>query len=63
MGIRKKVTNNGYLPANWQTFLRCSENKTELFSKELTNNFHIILLVMTEGVHSNTSLELNDLIT
>ena len=38
----------------------------ELFSfltKELTNNFHSNLLVITKGemVHSNTPLELNDL--
>ena len=30
-GVRRKVTSNGLLPNNWATFLRCSENKTELF--------------------------------
>ena len=30
VGVRKKVTANGLLPRNWTTFLRCSENKTEL---------------------------------
>ena len=31
VGIRRKVTSNGILPKNWATFLRCSENKKELF--------------------------------
>ena len=30
-GVRQKVTENGILPSNWKTFLRCSENKKELF--------------------------------
>ena len=30
-GLHKKVKPNGYLPNDWSTFLRCSENKTELF--------------------------------
>ena len=30
-GIRRKVTDTGLLPKNWITFLRCSENKKELF--------------------------------
>ena len=30
-GVRKKVTLNGSLPSNWSTFLRCSDNKRELF--------------------------------
>ena len=30
-GVRRKVTENGILPSNWKTFLRCSENKKELF--------------------------------
>ena len=30
-GVRRKVSGNGVLPNNWQTFLRCSENKSELF--------------------------------
>ena len=31
-GVRRKVTLNGLLPNNWATFLRCNENKTELFA-------------------------------
>ena len=31
VGIRRKVTSNGILPKNWAAFLRCSENKKELF--------------------------------
>ena len=30
-GVRRKVTENGILPSNWKPFLRCSENKKELF--------------------------------
>ena len=30
-GVRRKVTENGMLPNNWRSFLRCSENKKELF--------------------------------
>ena len=31
LGIRRKVHDKAPLPTNWRTFLRCSENKTELF--------------------------------
>ena len=30
-GIRLKVTSNGRLPKDWKSFLRCDENKKELF--------------------------------
>ena len=30
-GVRRKVTENGILTSNWKIFLRCSENKKELF--------------------------------
>ena len=30
-GVRRKVTENGILLSNWKKFLRCSENKKELF--------------------------------
>ena len=30
-GIRLKVTSNGHLPKDWKSFLRCDENKKELF--------------------------------
>ena len=31
-GVRQKVTENGRLPSNWKTLLRCSEHKKEPFS-------------------------------
>ena len=30
-GVHRKVKPNDYLPNDWSTFLRCSENKIELF--------------------------------
>ena len=30
-GVRRKVTSSGPMPKNWKSFLRCSENKIELF--------------------------------
>ena len=48
LGVRRKVTNNGLLPGNWATFLRCSENKAELFpflsEVAITNISHKLLL-------------------
>ena len=51
---------------NWSTFLRCSENKLEMFSfltAELTQRVETKLLVMTDGenVYSNGVLDLNNL--
>ena len=37
-GIQWKVTENGILPSNWKTFLRCTENKKELFPFLSTKN-------------------------
>ena len=65
-GVRRKVTSNGPLPVNWSTFLRCSENKLELFSfltAELSHRVKNYILVMTDGgnVYSNGVLDLNNL--
>ena len=30
-GVCRKVTGNCLIPTNWMTFLKCSENKAELF--------------------------------
>ena len=30
-GVRRKTIVNGALPGNWSTFLRCDQNKSELF--------------------------------
>ena len=30
-GVRRKVTADGVLPKNWNSFLRCNDNKKELF--------------------------------
>jgi hypothetical protein len=42
-GLRRRVGANTILPANWQSFLRCDENKTELFTflAECITNIHI----------------------
>ena len=31
VGVRTKVTENGSIPHNWTSFLRCNQNKIELF--------------------------------
>ena len=31
-GERQKVTSNGHVPNNWESFLRNNDNKTELYS-------------------------------
>ena len=51
---------------NWSTFLRCSENRLELFSfltAELSHRVKNNILVMTDGgnAYSNGVLDLNNL--
>ena len=65
-GVRRKVSGNGVLPNNWQTFLRCSENKSELFpflSKLLVSHVQEKLVVATddENVVSNRDIDMSSL--
>ena len=65
-GVRRKVSGNGVLPNNWQTFLRCSENKSELFpflSKLLVSQVQEKLVVATddENVVSNRDIDMSSL--
>ena len=61
------MTGNGILPCNWKTFLRCSENKKELFpilSKKTVyelNDYKIVVAAADENVLSNQSLYLDDI--
>ena len=44
-GVRRLVKPNGSMPNNWSTFLRCDENKTELFPlivKSLAENINCV---------------------
>lgn len=61
-GVRRKVAENGSLPSNWQTFLRCNENKKELFpflSKMLVKGVTQKLVVATEDENVITNREFN----
>ena len=65
-GVRRKVSGNGVLPNNWQTFLRCSENKSELFpflSKLLVSHVQEKLGVTTddENVVSSRDIDMSSL--
>ena len=65
IGVRQKVTENGKLPSNWKTFLRCSENKSELFpfiSKRIVENFSkLVITTVEENVICNQQYDLGDL--
>ena len=59
-GVRRKVTGNSLLSENWKTFLRCSENKAELFPF-LSNivvekiNHKVVISTVNENVVSNVA--------
>ena len=61
-GIRRKVTDTGLLPKNWITFLRCSENKKELFSyltKVATQTIsHLLLSTSDKDVCCSKTLDM-----
>ena len=67
VGFRRKVTGNGLLPTNWITFLRCSENKAELFpylsnvvGKEIQDK--VVVSTVNENVVTNGAvLEISSL--
>ena len=66
VGIRRKVTSKGLLPSNWKTFLRCNENKAELFPflsnilvSEISNKF--IVATCNENVLSNEEINYSEL--
>ena len=62
VGISRRVTADTRIPSNWVKFLRCDENKSELFSF-LT--MHILrintdkLVVSTDGQHALTNADLS----
>ena len=52
VGVLRKVTGNCLLPTNWITFLRCGENKAELFpylSKVVVKEMQDKVVVSTEN--------------
>ena len=61
MGARRRVTVSGKIPPNWQSFLRDSSNKTELFTYlaeklvELEGN--MIVATLEESFLSNHDIE------
>ena len=60
IGVRQKVTENGKLPSNWETFLRCSENKSELL--RIVENFSkLVITTVEENVICNQQYDLGDL--
>ena len=67
LGIHRKVLPNTTIPRNWQTFLRCSENKVELFeflSKEivaLTVKDVIVISSLNDTTISNCPIDLRDI--
>jgi hypothetical protein len=64
-GIRRKVTDTGLLPKNWMTFLRCSENKKELFpylTKVATQTIsHLLLSTSDKDVCCSKTLDMQGL--
>ena len=64
-GIRRKVTDTGLLPKNWITFLRCIENKKELFpylTKVTTQTIsHLLLSTSDKDVRCSKTLDLQAL--
>ena len=63
-GARRKVKPNGCLPNDWPTFLRCSENKTELFeflSKKLIKNIDMekcLVVTFNDAILTNQPTDL-----
>ena len=65
-GVRRKVSGSGVLPNKWQTFLRCSENKSELFpflSKLLVSHVQekLVVAIDDENVVSNRDIDMSSL--
>ena len=65
-GVCRKVKPNGYLPNHWSTFLRCSENKTELFefiSRKLIKDIDLdkcLIVIFNDTVLKNQPIDLTD---
>ena len=64
-GVRRKVTENGMLPNNWRSFLRCSENKEELsiflsqeFIKEMQGDI-LCIATAEENVICNQEIDID----
>ena len=61
-GTRRKVTENSRPPKSWNTFLRCDENKTELFAfladriVAVNSNTHVVV-TKNEDVLSNKAFD------
>ena len=62
-GVRRKVTVNGALPGNWSTFLRCDQNKSELFYQlaeqiaQVTLPGKVIISIKGEDVVSSSGID------
>ena len=67
-GVRRKVKPNSYLSNDWSTFLRCSENKSELFeslSKKLRKDIDMdkcLVITFNDTVLTNQPIDLTDLV-
>ena len=68
-GIRLRVTGNGLLPKDWLSFLRCSENKKELFpyiSQQIIDQADTTKLLITtfnENALCNQNIEIENLMS
>ena len=66
-GVRRLVKGNGSMPGNWSTFLRCDENKKELFPfivKALIERLHthgVFVGTLDDGAVANQDVDLDSL--
>ena len=67
-GVHRKVKPNGYLPNDWPTFLRCSENETELsefLSKKLIKDIDMdkcLVVMFADAAFRNQLTDVTDLV-
>ena len=65
VGISRRVTADTRIPSNWVKFLRCDENKSELFSfltKHILRIHTDKLVVSTGGQHAFSNADLSPLL-
>ena len=65
-GVRRKVTADGVLPKNWNSFLLCDDNKKELFSifvkssDKTDHNTVIFATIGNEVISSQENVNINN---
>ena len=68
-GIRLRVTGNGLLPKDWLSFLRCSENKKEIFpyiSQQIidqADTTKLLITTLNENALCNQNIEIENLMS